>query len=201
MSVDHSPSLWLQQLREGDSVAAQRLWEAYYQKLVGIARRKLQGRVRLVGDEEDVALSAFKSFCRGVERGRYPQLSDRGDMWNLLVTITFHKVLHLVRDEDREKRGGGRKFVAADAATSDADLLQQLVGTEPTPEVAAQVAEEAERLLDCLPSQELVELALLKMEGYTNDEIAKRWQKAERTVERKLNLIRKIWEKDALPSQ
>jgi DNA-binding NarL/FixJ family response regulator len=50
------------------------------------------------------------------------------------------------------------------------------------------------------PKQELVELALLKMEGYTNDEIAKRWQKAERTVERKLNLIRKIWAKYALPN-
>lgn len=115
--------------------------------------------------------------------------------------MTLHKVLHLVRDEGREKRGGGRKFVVADSANSDADLLQQLASAEPTPEVAAQVAEEAERLLNCLPSQELIELALLKMEGFTNNEIAKRWRKAERTVERKLNLIRKIWSKDALPNR
>lgn len=67
MSVDHTPSIWLKQLREGDGVAAQRLWESYFRKLVGIARIKLRGRVRLVGDEEDVALSAFKSFCRGIE--------------------------------------------------------------------------------------------------------------------------------------
>jgi DNA-directed RNA polymerase specialized sigma24 family protein len=177
------------------------LWESYYQKLVGIARSKLRGRVRLVGDEEDVALSAFKSFCHGMEGGRFPDLNDRDDLWNLLVTITLHKVVHLVRDEDRQKRGGGQKFVVADPANSSADLLQQLVDAEPTPDVVVQVAEEAERLLDCLPSQELVELALLKMEGYTNDEIAKRWQKAERTVERKLNLIRKIWAKDTVPTQ
>ena len=136
-----------------------------------------------------------------MEGGRFPDLNDRDDLWNLLVTITVHKVIHLVRYEDRKKRGGGRKCVVADAANSSADLLQQLVDAEPTPEVAVQVAEEAERLLDSLPSKELVELALLKMEGYTNEEIAKRWQKAERTVERKLNLIRKIWAKDAVPAQ
>ena len=71
MSADSTPSIWLQQLREGNSIAAQQLWEAYYQKLVGIARRKLKGQVRLVGDEEDVALIAFKSFCRGVEGGGF----------------------------------------------------------------------------------------------------------------------------------
>lgn len=201
MSVDPSPSIWLQKLREGDSIAAQRLWEAYFQKLVEIARRKLRGRVRLVGDEEDVALSAFKSFYRGIEGGRFPDLNDRGDLWNLLVTITVHKAIHLVRYENREKRGGGRRVVINDHANSSANLLQQLADAEPTPEIAVQVAEEAERLINCLPNPDLVELALLKMEGYTNNEIAKRWQKDERTVERKLNLIRKIWEKDGLPTR
>src|SRR3954454_10662146 len=143
MSVDPSPSIWLQKLRDGDSIAAQRLWEVYFHKLVEIARRKLRGRVRLVGDEEDVALSAFKSFCRGIEGGRFPDLNDRGDLWNLLVTITVHKVIHLVRYEDRQKRGGGRRVVINDHANSSANLLQQLADVEPTPEVAAQVAEEA----------------------------------------------------------
>src|SRR5262245_9957063 len=107
MSVDPSPSICLQQLREGNSISAQRLWELYFQRLVEIARRKLRGRMRMVGDEEDVALSAFKSFCRGIEGGKFPDLNDRSDLWNLLVTITVHKVIHLIRYEDREKRGGG----------------------------------------------------------------------------------------------
>jgi DNA-directed RNA polymerase specialized sigma24 family protein len=182
----------LSRLRGGDQTAAQQLWETYYCRLVGLARKKLEGRVRLVADEEDVALSAIKSFCRGIERGRYPQLSDEDDPWNLLVTITLHKVLHLVRDEGRVKRGGGRTALAA-RDDEDAKPLEQLMAGEPTPEFAVEVAEEAERLLGLLPKPDLVELALLKMEGYTNAEIANRWNKAERTVERKLNSIRQLW--------
>jgi DNA-directed RNA polymerase specialized sigma24 family protein len=103
--------------------------------------------------------------------------------------------LHLVRDEGRQKRGGNIQPQGNQPPDQDVGLLDQLVGTEPTPEIALQLAEEAERLLGTLPSSDLVELALLKMEGYTNEEIAQRWQKAERTVERKLRLIRQFWER------
>jgi RNA polymerase sigma factor (sigma-70 family) len=188
---DDAITVWIEKLRAGDQRAAQGLWESYYRRLVSLARHKLEGRVRLVADEEDVALSAFKSFCRGMERGRFPQLADRDDLWNLLVTMTLHKVLHLVRDEGRVKRGGNRHAVTSH--DPDADLLAQIVGSEPTPEMAAQLAEQAERLLAQLPSPELVELALLKMEGFTNEELAKRWDKTERTVERKLHLFRQLW--------
>jgi DNA-directed RNA polymerase specialized sigma24 family protein len=195
MSEESVSQTWLLGLREGDSLSARRLWESYYEQLVRLARRKLEGRGRLVADEEDVALSALKSFCRGMARGRFEQIADTDSLWNLLVTITLHKVLHLVRDEGRKKRGGGQRRSAIDGDMTDAELIQELVSSEPTPQVATQLAEEAERLLGMLPSPELVELAQLKMEGYTNDEIAQRWQRTARTVERKLNLIRQIWSK------
>lgn len=192
MPEEAAPTLWLTQLRQGDSLAAQKLWEAYYGKLVTLASRKLEGRVRLVGDEEDVALSAFKSFCRGLANNRYPDLNDRDDLWKLLVTITLHKVLHLVRDEMCQKRGG--QWCQVGSGDSQTATIERLAGDEPTPEMAAQVAEECERLLKKLPGEDLVELAVLKMEGYANDEIAAKWGKAVRTVERKLKLIRKLWE-------
>lgn len=194
MSDEVAPTLWLQQLRLGNSSAAQQLWEVYYSKLVSLARRKLEGRGRLIADEEDVALSAFKSFCRGLDNNRYPNLNDRDDLWKLLVTITLHKVLHLLRDETRQKRGGQWNQIIGHEEDSDDLALEQLLGHEPTPDLAAQFAEEYERLLRQLPSQDLVELAVLKMEGYTNAEIAAKWGKAVRTVERKLQLIRQVWE-------
>jgi DNA-directed RNA polymerase specialized sigma24 family protein len=131
--------------------------------------------------------------CRLRPTKRGYGLIDRKDLWNLLATITLRKVVHLVRDEGREKRGRSRRAAAATGPDSDLDLLQQIVSVEPTPEIATQLVEEAEHLLGRLPNKELVELALLKMEGYTNAEIAERWQKAERTVERKLNVIRQLW--------
>src|SRR5206468_6738159 len=101
MAAGESVSQWLCLLRDGDSAAAQRLWELYFHRLVGLARVKLQGRPRRAADEEDVALSAFASFCRNAEAGRFPQLADRDDLWRLLVTLTERKAFNLVRDERR----------------------------------------------------------------------------------------------------
>src|SRR5262245_36481381 len=101
-----SVSGWIRQLKVGDASAAQRLWERYFRRLVGLARTRLRGVGRRVTDEEDVALSAFASLCRGVRHGRFPQLSDRDDLWRLLVLLTARKAWHCRRDARRPKRGG-----------------------------------------------------------------------------------------------
>src|SRR5262245_51958409 len=108
MPSDESVSHWLTLLQsDGDAAAAQRLWERYFHRLVGLARAKLQGQPRRAADEEDVALGAFASFCRAAEAGRFPRLADRHDLWRLLVTLTERKASNLIRAERRQKRGGG----------------------------------------------------------------------------------------------
>jgi DNA-directed RNA polymerase specialized sigma24 family protein len=149
-----------------------------------------------VADEEDVALSAFDSFCRGAEKGRFPRLEDRDDLWQLLVMITARKAADLVEHERRQKRGGGLVLDEAMLGDPDQAGLAQIVGSEPTPQFAAQVAEEYERLLDRLGSAELRSVALWKMEGYTTDEIAGKLACVPRTVERKLRMIRSIWREE-----
>src|SRR5262249_15198784 len=74
--------------------AAQKLWEGYFQKMVGLARQKLQGLPRRAADEEDVALSAFNSFCLGAGAGRFPQLSDRDSLWPLAAVSPAPPALH-----------------------------------------------------------------------------------------------------------
>ncbi len=54
--------------------------------------------------------------------------------------------------------------------------------------------EEFQERLEGLGDQELQEIAVLKMQGESNAEIADRRGCTLRTVERKLALIRKIWE-------
>jgi DNA-directed RNA polymerase specialized sigma24 family protein len=191
VSLDNSVMIWIGRLREGDRDAAQKLWEDYFQRLVGLARKKLQGVPRRMADEEDVAISAFDSFCQGVRGNRFPQLNDREDLWHLLVTITARKAVDLRHYASRKKRGGGVVHVEdADVAAGDDALMDQIVGREPTPEFAAQVAEECQRLLAALDDPELRSVALWKMEGYTNEEIAEGLACVPRTVERKLKLIR-----------
>jgi DNA-directed RNA polymerase specialized sigma24 family protein len=198
MSSEESVSRWLAQLQAGDRVAAQKLWELYFQRLVGLARKKLQGLPRRAADEEDIALSAFASFCRGAEQGRFPQLHDRDNLWRLLVTITVRKANQLAAREGCQKRGG--QAVLDEAALrhlpkdQSGELgLEQLIDSEPTPEFAAQLAEECQLLLARLENPELQSVAQWKMEGYTNDEIAGKLGCALRSVERKLKVIRSLW--------
>jgi DNA-directed RNA polymerase specialized sigma24 family protein len=189
-----SPSVtqWLDQLRAGNPAAAQPLWERYFRRLVGLARKRLQDTPRGVADAEDVALSAFHSFCRGVEAGRFPQLHDRANLWHLLVVITARKAQRFAEHEGRLKRGGSARL-------EEGVNLDQLVGSEPTPEFAAMVAEECRRLFAALEDAELERVAQRKMEGYTTDEIAQELGYVSRTVERKLRLIRTVWSQELNP--
>ncbi|HEY7424792.1 MAG TPA: ECF-type sigma factor [Gemmataceae bacterium] len=200
MSSDGSVTRWLGPLQAGDPAAAQELWQRYFRRLVGLARKKLQDAPRRAADEEDVALSAFDSFCRHAEQGRFPQLLDRDSLWRLLVVLTARKAARLLRDERRLKRGGGATFQnEASGGSTEGVVLDQLLSREPSPEFAAQVAEECQRLLRQLNDCELEAVALARMEGYTVAEIAERLGYAPRSIKRKLQLIRAIWEKELEP--
>ena len=202
MSQENSVSVWLEPLKEGDPQAAQELWNRYYEKLVRLARKKLHGSSRRMADEEDVALSAFHSFCDGAARGKFPRLDDRDNLWRVMVIITARKASRLAEYERRQKRGGGalrgESVFRGEWGEDALDGIQQVVGDEPTPEFAAQVAEEHGRLLGML-DEELRQIAQWKLEGYTNAEIADKLGCAVPTVERRLRLIRKSWEKEASP--
>jgi DNA-directed RNA polymerase specialized sigma24 family protein len=200
MATDDAGSItrWLGGVKEGDEAAARALWERYFARLVRLARSKLQAARRSnVADEEDAALSAFDSFCAGAAQGRFPDLTDRDGLWRLLVVITSRKVQAQVRLVHRLKRGGGMVRNTSDLpGAGDADeveALARIVGTEPTPESAAVVAEEYRRLLDALGDETLRSVAIWRMEGYTSDEIGARLGCARRTVARQLALIRTIW--------
>lgn len=191
-----SISRLLVDLKAGDPVAAQPLWERYCDRLVRLARQRLAHRRRgAVEDEEDAALSAFDSFCAGAARGRFPQLNDRDDLWKLLVVITARKAFAQIERQRARKRGGD--LGPGIDASGDPVSADDLIGREPTPEFAAMVAEEFERLMISLGDEGLRQVALWRMEGYTGDEIADRLGCARRTVARRLDLIRKLWRAEA----
>lgn len=211
----------IQKLKDGESHASQRLWELYFRRMVGMAREKLKGTPGRVADEEDVALSAFHSFCQGAEAGRFTQLVDRENLWPLLVSITAHKAVDLIRYHNRQKRGGtgqpasdssssaqsGQAQNAGKASgrtgrsrrsDSTAIEFEDIISQEPTPEFAAQIADEFNSLLARLEDDTLQSVALWKLEGFTNEEIAEKLDCVPRTVERKLQLIRTLWQRSAL---
>jgi DNA-directed RNA polymerase specialized sigma24 family protein len=180
----------LARLKQGDRDAAQLLWAVYFHRLVSLARSRLRAVHCGGGDEEDVALSAFNSLLVRAERGQFPRLEDREDLWQLLYVLTVRKAVDLSQREHAKRRGGGAVCYLSDL---DRVELEQAVGSEPTPELALQVTEECRRLLDVLGDETLCHVALWKMEGWTNKEVAAKLGVVEQTVERKLRRIREIW--------
>jgi DNA-directed RNA polymerase specialized sigma24 family protein len=171
----------------GADEAARLLWERYFTQLVARARSRLQVAHCGARDEEDVALSAFKSVVLAIADGRFPDLNDRDDLWRLLVVVTARKAINHARAERREKRGGGH------VVRDDGQLLAQIVAQEPSPEHAALMADECRRLLSALPDAQFRRIALLKMDGHSDRDVAAAMGLGLRTVERKLKIIRAAW--------
>ena len=188
---------WMIHLKQGDEVAAGQLWNEYFAKLTRLAKRKLEGMPLREADEEDVALSAMNSFCMGMANHRFDALQNRDDLWKLLVTITARKATSKRRRHYTQKRGGGGVrgesiFIQADGDEMNGGI-GNILGTEPTPELAAGVAENCQVMLNQLNDETLQQVALLTLEGYRTEEIAQKLDCARRTIERKLSRIREIW--------
>ena len=131
MSEDGSISRWLDGLKAGDPADIQRLWDRYFHRLVGLAGNRLPRHARRDFDAEDVALSAFHSFCDRVSRGQFPALDDRNDLWRLLSTITARKAVSTIRHQTRQKRGGGQ--VLGESAVMEAGGIERGHGPIPQP--------------------------------------------------------------------
>lgn len=202
MTVDPEASVtqWIADLQVGESGEANNaeveLWERYFRRLVGLARMKLGDAPRVAEDEEDVAVSALRSFYSGVAAGRYPKLEDRHNLWAILAKITACKAINQRNRQLAKKRGGGKVLSEgqiASPSSMDERQLAEFVEDGLTPEFIATVNEQCEELMKSLPDDKLRLIAHRKLEGHTNEEIAQELGVVERTVERKLGLIRCTW--------
>jgi DNA-directed RNA polymerase specialized sigma24 family protein len=197
MPIQESITQWIDRLRQGDPQATSQLWDRYYARLIQFAHRALQSACRTVADEEDVVLSAFHSFYRAVQAGRFPDLKDRDDLWRILLCLTERKAIDQRRSEKALKRGAGAVVSASCLdAEKEGEAAFEAASPEPTPELAALMAEQFEYLLGLLDDDTLRDIAILKMEGFGNEEIGRRLDCALRTVERKLAIIRAAWKSE-----
>ena len=200
MSSGHSVTQWIEELKRGDSAAMQAIWDRFSPELLRVARNKFQGMRSRDADEDDVVLSVMNNLFVGAEQGRFPNLADRDGLWRLLLYITACKTLDVRRRENRQKRGGGKTHASLDDSSGPGNFaLDMAVSDLPTPEFAVMVIEEYERLLGLLKDDRYRKLAVAKMEGHTNKEIAQQFGCSVRTVERELRSIRDRWKQERLP--
>jgi DNA-directed RNA polymerase specialized sigma24 family protein len=191
MDEQGSVTRWLFDLLDGDDRAAGQVWDRYFDRLASLAQRQMKSRSWGGVDGEDVALSALDSFLQRRAEGDYPRLRDRDELWKLLTLITRRKAINAMRHELARRRGGGRRIAEFD--------VSQFFDAAPTAADTAEVLDEARRLLDVVLARgepNLRAFALGKLEGFSNDDLAARLGVSRRTIDRKLALIRQLWESD-----
>jgi RNA polymerase sigma factor (sigma-70 family) len=182
-SADASQSITrlIRAVQDGSSSAVRPLLSAYFDRLVRLAGKRLRSLPGLTGYDEDLALRSFQSVCRRLrDPARTRDLAGRNDLWRLLVTRTISRAIDLIRRHRPVEALGD-------------DAVAQLLAREPTPDEAAELADECRRLLDSLNEPDLRQIALWKVEGYTHEEIAARLDCVPRTIERKVSRIRLLW--------
>jgi DNA-directed RNA polymerase specialized sigma24 family protein len=183
--------------RNRQPLAAQRLWDRFAARLLALARANLPRQPLALADEEDVVVSALGSFFAGVEEGKFNRLTDREALWRLLTTITKRKAQDVEAHESCDKRGCGQRPRSLGVLGKGLSGESALIDPQPPPDLQALMADECRRLLDALGDPQLCSIALWKMEGYTDEEIATRLGCTVRTVQRKLLLIRNIWSRES----
>jgi DNA-directed RNA polymerase specialized sigma24 family protein len=197
MSSSSSVTAWIGQVKAGDRNAAQKLWERYFKRLVGLARVKLPSNRRKFDEHEDVAISAIKSFLIRAENGGFPNLHSRDNLWALLATITVRKAGKVARRKVIMEVGESA-LAAKNDESQGQNVWELVLGREPTPQFVAEMAEQCDRLLTLLKKKDLNldRVAQWMLEGYSKAEIGDKLGCVVGTVNRKLQVIRKIWAKE-----
>lgn len=197
----HDITLLIREVEAGDAEAASELWNYCFARLQAYCRRKLPGNLRRILDEEDVALSAFKSFCLGAQDGKFGPIDGHDEFWKLLYCIAARKAGVSLRYQQAIKRGGGQVtgesafFSATPSQHGEATprQIEHVAETNTSPVSVEAFLTDCEELFELLDTDELRIIAMMRVEGYGVDEIAQRIGCAKRSVERRLNLIRQIW--------
>lgn len=186
-SPDPPISHWLAKLKDGDGAAIEGLWRYYEPRLLELARTRLLWASKAVADEDDLVVSVFESFWKGTQNGKFSGLFHRHELWAMLVHITCQKAIDRNRKDKTKKRGGDRKHEEL--------LADEVRELRPTPETEAEMKDQLRHLLELLPDELTCRVAVLRMQGHLNEEIAAELNIAVRTVERRLGMIRDIWRK------
>ncbi|MGI8978472.1 MAG: ECF-type sigma factor [Pirellulaceae bacterium] len=187
-------TVWIKKLGNGDPRAEQVIWDNFFSRLVRLAKQRLRHLPVGADDEEDIALSALGSFYKGLADHKFPRLDSRDDLWKLLATLTIRKTIAHRRRGKALKRGGKHELRDSRGPRPDDQWEFELADPAPSPEFVVVMTETFNAMLSGLEDEVLRTIAVQKLEGYSNEEIAGGLGCAVRTVERKLARIRQLLE-------
>ena len=171
--------------RNGEENAATELYSRYFQQLLVLVNRNLSSRFSAQVDPEDVLQSVFRSVFRRTRDGAFA-FQDDSELWKLLVTVALNKVRNRVRYFQRKKRDGGPGFETELDSNQGHWLCE-----DPSAAEAAAFSELMESVLRRLDVEDR-EALRLRLEGFSQQEIAAQLNVTERTVRRMWIRIRLV---------
>ena len=180
---------WAARLSAGDEEVVAQFWRRYGRRLEALAARHMTNPLIRREGPDDVVQSVCRTFFRRAMSGQF-DLSEQECLWRLLCAITLTKVREKERFHRRQKRHMNWEQEEATDRDDAHAVIDDLVASDPTPEEAAMFAEELERLLAGFDKdkQAVVEL---KLQQFTNAEIAERLGCSVHTVRRILKHVQK----------
>jgi RNA polymerase sigma-70 factor (ECF subfamily) len=186
MSEDSCTNL-VARWRAGDEQAAAELVQRYTTRLIALARSRLSGSVAHQVDPEDIVQSAYRSFFTEARRDSI-ELEPNGDLWQLLVTITLHKLHNQVKRVTAQKRAAQKEHLFGSEDSLLGIQTVPLAG-DPSPVEALALVELLEQVMRSLEPTER-RILEMRLQGHTLTEVAAAVQCSERTVRRAMSGIR-----------
>ena len=177
-------------LRSGDDAAYEKFWNELGGLLQNVAEKQLGNRLKQRVGSDDIVQSACRTFFRRVSGGQF-DLPDSEALWRLMCSITLNKARRASRDHLRKKRGMDRE-VHLSSGDNDSNRELEPGSTESEPLDAACVADQMTGLLEGLSDRHCRVLDL-KLQQYTNDEIAEKLSCSERSVRRIISQLKDRW--------
>lgn len=178
---------WIEAVRLGDGQAATKLWSRYESRLTRLARHWLRRLPRTTLDDgEDVASTAFHSLYQSLQRGGCKDLQGRDELWALLATITRRAAWDAGDAAGAAKRGAG-------VVRESPEVLEGVADQSSPPDLAIAMVDHLRQMLAQMRDPDMEQLVALKLEGYQNDEIARKLGLSRSSIQRMLRCIRDRW--------
>jgi len=188
---------WIDDLAHNDPSAQERIWALFARRVTKQAKSNLAGVQCRESDEEDVAARVLNSLFQRIADGRQTPPKNREELWKLLVGMTRNKSAEAARHKLAQKRGQGRvrgesAFKVRGDDSSDHGGIHNVADPASDPKTAFEEAQQLTGILASLNDSQLRQIALLKMAGHTDQEIAELIGCSLRTVERRTAEIRDL---------
>jgi RNA polymerase sigma-70 factor (ECF subfamily) len=173
--------------QEGSESAARDLFDKYCERLMKLARRRIGHKMASRFDPEDVVQSAFRTFFTRVRNDEFV-FANEDDTFKLLVRITVRKTLRRIEHHSADKRNPAAE---AGKPTDGSEQFAYIAAQEPTAEMEIALIDELEKFMTQFKPMER-EVLELKVQGYSNVEIAEKLNTYDRKIRRVIDRVEEV---------